>query len=334
MSMSQANQVKFGILAIPNFQTFPKRSVLPFDLSEGVIVTLGPLKDSLKAETIKHWEKWLGSIEWESIEKRRVYLQVIHDPNSSDQTYSDDRNIQRALHDAYLSLMVCAPLRAQSDSALLMIGSGSFESGKVAAEVINTSSRYQGWIESHYMYSRGYHGKKAAYLRAPALFDEWKKIFEQLRKFNKRKRGKEALALAIESFRNGLEVQFLDFRIPYFIRTCEAITAPKKNETKAKFVSRCMTLLKQPPLPLFLSRKTDTQKLLEDLFEIRNGAVHGMPFGWKIPKRVKSKRRMDQYAFLAEECARRAIKFALDNDAWIKASGNRTQLEDWCSANW
>jgi len=302
-----AQNIKFGIFPLPNFQSFPESENLPFDLSDGVMVYAGPLKGSLKADSIKHWATWLGSIEWDANSTRRVYLQTIQDANA------DEKKIQSLLHDAYLSLMICAPLRTQSEGPLLMNGTGSFENGKLNAEFIQTISRYKQWIESHYMSSRGYHGKRSRFLEDLNLLKEWKNVFQKLQKFKKRKKGTEAINLAIESLRNGLEVSYVDFRIPYFVRTCESIMAPKRNETRSKFISRAASLLKQPPLPLFISRKTDIEKLLGDIFDIRNGAVHGMPFGWKVSKRVKSKRRMEQYAYLAEECARRALKFALGN---------------------
>lgn len=321
-------------MALPNFQYFPYEH-LPFQLSEEVKVLPGPLKEQLSAESVKHWVTWLGSLDWDSFEKRKIYLQIISNSDAPNINDHENSRLSTILHDAYLALMICAPLRAQYDATITITGFGSLSSDeKISATQIQEISRYNHWGESNFMYASGYHNARNAFLRNRYLLQEWKTIFERLRMLRQKKRGNIALLLAVESLKNGLESGYLDFRIPFFVRASEAIMALKKGEGKATFAKRAKELFSKGPLPLFVSKKTVLEVLFSEIFELRNGSVHGMPFGWKIKNRTKSKRRVNQYEYLAEDCARRAIRLALNNPNLVKASANRTKLEQWCSKNW
>jgi hypothetical protein len=56
--------------------------------------------------------------------------------------------------------------------------------------------------------------------------------------------------------------------------------------------------------------------------------------GWKIKKKIKTEASQRRYEYLAEECARRSIEYALSNPGLIAASSTRQRLEKWVDANW
>lgn len=319
---------RFCVLAIPSFQYFPKLT-RKYSLGAGISLCPGSLTQTLESQSIQHWEKWLGTIEWDSIKTRPAFLLSKERVNSS----VNLRQMQRRMYDAYLALIATAPLRTQGGTVYCISGEGTFQAGLLKATQVSEVSKYGTLLESHYMYSPGYHGAKVRRLFSSRLLGRWKKIFGQLIEFQKRKNGKQTVLLALESLKNGLHAGFLDFRLPYFTRVTEAIVAPRIGNTKGQFVSRSKKLLGSPNSLLFCSKSTDLDARLGDIFDIRNGCVHGMPFGWKLGPKRKSKRRLEQCAYLAEEAARRAIRMALSNRGFLSASGNRAKLEDWCDAN-
>jgi hypothetical protein len=312
----------FQILTLPNFQYFPYDH-LPFDVSADVRCVKGPLTKRLTSKSLAHWKEWLGTLTWEDINHCKAYLFVMCDSNSN------------ALSDAYRAVMISAPLRPVKGRAILISGVGRLDNEALDVDEISSTRVFPEWLESHYMRSERYHDELGAKLRAADLLEQWKGVFQKLTAFQKQPLGEGAVALSIESLRFGLQAEWADFRIPLFVRGSEGIMATKKRGTKEQFVDRGEKLLTQYASPLsFVSDLARLRELLKDLFDIRSGCVHGMPFGWKLKKRQKWELLKDDYEYLAEECCRRAIHFALSNEELLSVSADRDGLEDWCEKNW
>ena len=325
--------VKFSILGLPDFQYFPL-DLLPFDLGRGVRVLRGPANEFLNDETVGHWRSILGSLDWDSFRNRRAFLHItIESENAANDQVN--QKLSLILQDAYLALMICAPLRCQYTSAILISGFGRTTNNLVNDGTVGTVTKYKSWGESHFMYSNEYHRHQHwTYLRSVELLNDWRRIFLGLRSLRSKRNKKSAISLGVAALQLGLESQYLDFRIPLFVRAAETIMAPKKNRTKQQFIDRSLALLRNGSAPLFLKRGVRLRVLLDDLFEIRNGSVHGMPFGSKVRTKTKKKENLWRYEYLAEECARRSLRFAISNRDLIKASLDRARLENWAEQYW
>jgi hypothetical protein len=328
--------IKFGIFALPAFQYFPFIGS-DVSLSKNVRLVSSNLGKLLQVNNVNYWSQWLGSIEWDFLKDRELYLSIVIESKDPKTNNREDIEIMGELEDVYRSLMISGPFRTQDRGPISFTGHGEVKDDIINIHRIHSVSRLNSWNESHYMYEKGYHGRKIRCLKSSGAIEKWASIARDLgavRKMNKNK--SSVILVALESFRRGLESTYLDFRLPYFVRATESVVAARRGKTKEDYISRSLKLLKDKPIPLFVGPNSNLESLLNDVFELRNGFIHGMPYGWKILNKLnlKSKTRIAQYAYLAEESARRCLVYALGTPALIEASGNRNTLEEWCTKNW
>lgn len=286
----------------------------------------GKLSDHIDPAQMKTWEKWLGSMAWESLVKfeRRVVFTWVesNNPDTSDDEFEE--RVKR-LNTPRLALMLASDV-FRLDGASETVG-GSAEAIE-PVRLKSVRSRRRDAYLNRPVYRFRSHFTATHYERPPEPWFqqwlEWVKCLDAL--------GASCppvLKHALFSLGYSYEGPYLEHRLIQYMRTAEFILGlPQHGGGRETFARRVLAIAPELATHWYVGTE-DMQGRLEKLYDHRSACVHGkIPFTALARDDEGGSDEAGQIEFLAEYIARACIRKALKSRQPSEVFAHRRALED------
>ncbi len=229
---------------------------------EDMILTLSN-ESSLPLDKLDEsvWLEWVGSIEWDSLKRSNAVLEV--QMESKNPEIQDQENVELLdkIQTAWVALKFVAPLYTNHCYKT----SGYFEQEKI---------RINHYEPLHKWYLPGFNDLYENEIGTIERMDvdrvvQWAALYKTLRFIKSRRKAKEydRLWFGLRSFEKACGEYYLEYRLPFFVRSLEALIMPEKGNTTTRFKSRASKWWsKNINLKAFVG---DPQKILGEIYEMR-----------------------------------------------------------------
>lgn len=323
-------QIKFAAYVFPNIFPMPELSE-PFHFDDNTFLFRGSISQYLSTQGNEHWKEWLGTIFWEELTDREPLICITWQPMEASALNGENIALSSKLNHLYHALILTGPWKNDGRSAHTLTGTGQVSSsGILSLEEISEVGHFNLWRHSHYYDAEPTWSWQVEKLRSQNALDLWKSNFLAIEQVIENGADNFLLTLALMAFHGGLHDNLLDFRIPNFVRSIEAIVGLPAGQGKVEFARRTGLLL--PPtidLPLGVDQ-TSIGPILKNSYQVRSDSVHGKPFADTLRSAlgINFQAELPKYELGIEMSARYVIQNAITNANFLSHSSSRNVLEN------
>ncbi len=167
------------------------------------------------------WHEWLG-LQWQDVVTSNAVIEVKSETQNPKILDNENKELEFKCRKLWLSLMLTGPFYL--DNAYFLTGS----------EINNKIE-----IRRFFKFDRWFHpGDNFVETITDIEVNKWKNIFLQIKEIYKRKEDFTRFKRGLLCFLKGCNESQVFFRLPYFVRSLEALSIPDKGKTARQFKSR------------------------------------------------------------------------------------------------
>ena len=205
--------------------------------------TIPPLDDTT-------WKEWLG-LQWEDIVTSNAVIEVKLETQNPKVLDSENEKIALICRYARVSLMLTGSFAM--DNAYFLTGS-------IIDDEVD--------IRQFFKYDRWFHsGDNFVQTLDDSYIEVWQKLFDMIRSIHSDEKNYRRLMRGIMCFQKACSESSTYFRLPYFVRSLEALILPELGNTTKRFKSR----VSQFSLTLDIKKPSsqNISELLGDIYNLR-----------------------------------------------------------------
>lgn len=236
----------------------------------------------------KIWREWLG-LKWNDIKESNAMIRIEVPTNTPEVLDGENKELEELCNKAYIALQLSGDFK--------VTGTNFFTGSK-----INGKINLRQYIE----YDHWYCSERFKKMKKEDI-EIWGKLLKRLIHCYSRVKTGQFIRFnrGLMNFQKGCSESYLDFRLPYFVRSLEALVLPDKGQTEKQFKKR---ILKWWPK----SFKGDAISIL--------GEIYGMRCDFEHLHGVKEKYNEIQLlrGYQCEVVTRTAYKTILLNNAELE----------------
>jgi hypothetical protein len=247
------------------------------------------------------WHEWLG-LQWQDIINSNAVLEARITTEHPEVLDGENENLTFRCRILWVSLMLTGPFYL--DNAYFLTGSE-----------INSELE----IRQFFKFDRWFHpGDDFVREITDAGVKKWKNIFQQVDKIYEQKEDFLRLKRGLHCFLKGCSESQVNFRLPYFVRSLEALIMPDIGKTTKQFTKRVVRWWKDKNEDKYFSE--DTTKVLKDIYDIRCNFEHMHD----LEKQLEEKQLLRSYQ--CEEIVRKAYQAILLSDSELEKFTSDTSI--------
>lgn len=292
------------------------------------VLLSGSIKNQIEGPESKHWSEWLGTLTWESLCEDSLILSAWKESRTPEVLDKENQELGQTVSNIFRLLPLVAPLCPPFEEAYLLSGKGHVDGDKLVIEDVRSFSRVNCWTRSYYNehHWQDFHDWAVNAVKGNALLDSWKECYRHYDSLFVQAQKNRQLFEAFRSFDEGMRGTQLEFKFPNLVRSLECIIDCWGFK---EFAGRVLYLWGKldPSLPYGIT--TDTEMLLQDLYQLRNDCSHGKPFAYSLEKKLGKAPDgplVARYEFLAEWAARKILVDSFTNPSILANSDDRDGL--------
>ncbi len=246
------------------------------------------------------WKEWVGSIEWESLKRSNAVLEIKRTSATSEIQDHESEELLNKLQTAWVALKLTAPVHTE-------------RSFKTCGYTIEEKLRVNHYEDLAKWYLPGYDEHHEGQVGIIEKIDEsrlkqWRALYKTMRFLQSRRKDNEYLRvwLGLRSFEKACSEYYLEYRLPFFVRSLEALILPEQGKTANQFKSRVAKWWSKDINPkVFIG---DSQKILGEIYDMRCDFdhLHGLKESYTSIQQLR--------AYQCEQLARRAYQGILLNE--------------------
>lgn len=271
-----------------------------FTLDENAILTfsIDGNKSLTKLEE-SVWREWVGSIEWDSLKRSNAVLEIQLQSENPEIQDHENQELLKRIQTFWVALKLVAPI--STDHCYKT--SGYFDDGKIR---INHYDPLPRW------FLPGYEEHNENEIGIIERIDEnrvkqWFSLYKAMRFVQDHRKQNEYLRvwLGLRSFEKACNEFYLEYRLPFFVRSLEALILPEQGKTTSQFKSRVSKWWSKNINPKVFT--SDPHKILGEIYEMRCDFdhLHGLKEEYTAIQHLR--------AYQCEQLARRAYQSILLN---------------------
>lgn len=202
-----------------------------------------------------NWREWLG-LQWKDVVTSNAIIEVKAETVSPEVLDAENQKLEFECRQLWLSAMLTGPFYL--DNAYFLTGS------EIDNEIrIRQFFKFDRWFNP---------GNKFVREIKECDIALWKNNFQQIKKIYKQKGSFLRFKRGLRCFLKGCSEQQVDFRLPYFVRSLEALIVPDIGKTAKQFKKRVSKWCRTQKENKYFSDKS--QELLSEIYEIRSKFEH------------------------------------------------------------
>lgn len=247
----------------------------------------------------KIWKEWLG-LKWEEVKDSNAMIKFEIPTKTPEILDGENKLISELISKIYIALQLVGDFKIQATNF--------FTGSRIGQEIqLRQWSEYDNWYSSDYF--RRIEEKD---------MELWSKLFKSICNFHSRL-PKEFLRFnrGLICFQKGCREQWLDFRLPYFVQSLEALALPDKSKTEKQFKKRIAKWFPK-------NFKGNPEEILGEIYDLRSDCEHLHEIKEKYSKNSLLR------AHQCEETARNAYQaILLDNNELENFTADKKIKDYW-----
>jgi hypothetical protein len=285
---------------------------------------------SLLQEDNNPWRSWLGDVIWERIKNPKIVVEA-RIPTETPEEDDQESKIKDELGKVALALQITTAVAAKSRFLI----TGTEGNGQIN---VWSYDKLADWIPPSLKFLPGekrfpfYYGYDPLDENASIAEDDeivllhfaechchkWKDVFQALCKVDNKDSTLVRLKNGLECFKKACSEGFIDFRLPNFVRSLEALVVPSNGKQFVKMVARWW-----PELSLLPTSQEERKSPLKKIWDLRSAYVHMKPTASKW-----TKEDVLSLSFECEAVARKAYQDVLLNPSTLDEVKKRWQEKE------
>ena len=244
------------------------------------------------------WKEWLG-LKWADVKNSNAMIKFEISTKTPEVLDDENKLISELIGKIYFALQLVGDFKIQTTHF--------FTGSRIGQEI-----KFRQWTEYDNWYSTD------SFRRIEEKDMElWGKIFKGICHFHSRL-PKDFLRFnrGLMCFQKGCREEFLDFRLPYFVSSLEALALPEKSKTKIQFEKR---IAKWFPKCL----KGNPEEILGEIYDLRSDCEHLHGIKEKYSKNSVLR------ACQCEEIARNAYQAILSDCTELESFTTDDKIKDY-----
>lgn len=239
------------------------------------------------------WREWLG-LQWQDMGISNAILEVRAETQHPEVLDEENEKLTFKCRILWVSLMLTGPFYLEN--AYFLTGS------EINKELeIRQFFKFDRWFNPGDDFIREI---------TDIEVNKWKIIFQQIDKIYEQKENFSRLKRGLHCFLKGCSESQINFRLPYFVRSLEALIMPDIGKTTKQFVKRTARWWKDTNEDKYFSE--DTAKVLREIYDIRCNFEHMHD----LEACLEEKQLLRSYQ--CEEIARKAYQDILISDSELE----------------
>ncbi len=239
------------------------------------------------------WHEWLG-LQWQDVVISNAILEARIETEHPEILDEENGKLTFQCRILWVSLMLTGPFYL--DNAYFLTGS------EINSELeIRQFFKFDRWFNP---------GDDFIQEITDIEVNKWKAIFQQTDKIFKQKESFLRLKRGLHCFLKGCSESQVNFRLPYFVRSLEALIMPDIGKTTKQFTKRVARWWKEQNEDKYFSE--DAAEALKEIYDIRCNFEHMHD----LEDRLEDKQLLRSYQ--CEEVARKAYQTILLSDSELE----------------
>ncbi len=237
---------------IDNDFIFDEDAILTFSINGNKLID--GLEESM-------WKEWVGTIEWESLKRSNAVLEIKRESANPEIQNHENEEFLNKMQTAWVALKLVAPIH--TDHCYKTVGYTDGEKIR-----INHYDQLSRW------FLPGCDDQNEEQIGSIERIDDrrvtqWCSLYKALRFIQSRREEGEYLRiwLGLRSFEKACNEVYLEYRLPFFVRSIEALILPDKGKTTKQFKSRVSKWWSKDLNPKAFAG--DAHKALDEIYDIR-----------------------------------------------------------------
>ncbi len=261
------------------------------------------------------WKEWVGAIEWDSLKRSNAVLQLDRDSQNPKIQDHENEDLLNKIQTAWVALKFVAPIHTDQCYKT----SGYTDKGRVR---INHYDHLTRW------YLPGFDHETEETIGIIERMDEkrvrqWQALYKAMRFIQSCREKNQYLRvwLGLRSFEKACNEFYLEYRLPFFVRSLEALILPDQGKTTSQFKSRASRWWSKDINPqAFVG---DTHKILGEIYEMRCDFdhLHGLKEEYTSIQHLR--------AYQCEQLARRAYQSILLSEKDLKVFKDNKGIQNY-----
>lgn len=288
-----------------------------------ITTTLSELVDR---DRTAHWERWLGELAWRDASTRQSMLLTRVPTDRPGVLDADNQKAIRRLEQCWYGLHLAEPRIGRPTGPFRYLSGASADTRRLAD--VRSTGEFRESVQALCLDTAEYHEHISA--RPDPWIERWRAADASLSSAGGLSELPILLGLGLQSFAEGREARFLEFRIPAFVRAAESVVALPSGSGKKQYASRVRAIANHLlDGHSFLRWRGDRVGLrLQELFDIRSKCVHGMaPFDEMMTASDAGRLHAARYEYAAELVARELLLWAIRHPRRDELFRDRGALE-------
>ncbi len=261
-------------------------------------------KRELPSINTGQWHEWLG-LQWQDVVTSNAIIETRLETERPEILDDENERLTFQCRILWVSLMLTGPFYL--DNAYFLTGSE-----------INDKLE----IRQFFKFDRWFNpGDDFIRELTDIEVNKWKTIFKITERIYEQKDDFSRLKRGLHCFLKGCSESQLNFRLPYFVRSLEALIMPDIGKTTKQFTNRVARWWKDKNEDKYFHE--DTAKVLEEIYDIRCNFEHMHDLG----DRLEQKQLLRSYQ--CEEIARKAYQDILLSDPELRKFISDTTIREY-----
>ncbi|GEM_PF-4468931 len=245
------------------------------------------------------WQGWLGSLKWDDIRHSNAMIKIEIPTKTPEVLDGENKSISELMDKAYIAMQLLGDFKVR--------GTNFFTGSRIGEKIeLRQWTQYDDWYSTSYF-------KRIE----EKDMEIWGKLFRGLCKFHSRlpneflRLNRGAICL-----QKGCGEQWLDFRLPYFVSSLEALAVPEKGKTEIQFKKRIAKWFPK-------AYKCNPEEVLGRIYNLRCDCEHLHEI------REKYNKDSELMAYQCEETARNAYISILSDSDELENFTTDSKIQDY-----